>query len=74
MGGSRSLHSSLSCIISHALSPLSPSQVLYSLSTMQSLIAPSCYGFGPIARYGTCPTLVVWATDEGFIDQLGSLS
>ena len=33
-----------------------------------------CYGFGSIARYGTCPTLVVWATDEGFIDQMGSLT
>ena len=32
------------------------------------------YGFGPIARYETCPTSVVWATDEGFIDQMGSLT
>jgi len=32
------------------------------------------YGFGPIARYGTCPTSVVWAANEGFIDQMGSLT
>ena len=33
-----------------------------------------CYGLKPVARYETCPTLVVWAIDEGFIDQIGSLS
>ena len=33
-----------------------------------------CYGFGPIVRYGTCPTSVVWAADKGFIDQMGSLT
>ena len=29
---------------------------------------------GPIARYGTCLTSVIWATDEGFIDQMDSLT
>ncbi|KAJ8423879.1 hypothetical protein Cgig2_001545 [Carnegiea gigantea] len=27
---------------------------------------------GPIAKYGTCTTSVVWATDEEFMDQMGS--
>ncbi|KAJ0751370.1 putative cystathionine beta-synthase [Helianthus annuus] len=27
-----------------------------------------------IARYGTCPTSIVWATDVGFIYQMGSLT
>ncbi|MFS8032353.1 hypothetical protein Hanom_Chr17g01556591 [Helianthus anomalus] len=27
-----------------------------------------------IARYGTCPTSVVWATNGGFIYQMGSLT
>jgi len=33
-----------------------------------------CYGFGPIARYETYPTSVVWAADEGFIDQMSFLT
>jgi len=33
-----------------------------------------CYGLKSVARYGTYPTSVVWATDEGFIDQMGSLT
>lgn len=32
-----------------------------------------CHGFESTS-YGTCPTSVVWATDEGSIDQMGTLT
>ena len=33
-----------------------------------------CDGLKSVARYDTCPTSVVWATDAGFIGQMDSLS
>ena len=34
----------------------------------------NCYGLKPVARYETYSTSVVWAMDEGFIDQMSSLA
>ena len=73
-------------LVSHALGMNLPPAVA---SAAKAAIAPArpqrqvhlppprlwqCYGLKPVARYETCPTPVVWATDKGFIDQMGSLT
>ena len=45
------------------------SSVAYTIDVGQVLYL-ECYELKLVARYGTCPTLVVWVTDEGFIDQM----
>ena len=51
-----------------------PKTMIDSTTQKTPIRVVECYGLKLVVRYGICPTSVVWATDEGFIDQMGSLT